>query len=163
EGTFRRAVGVAPKSLNAQLALGNFYWSTRRLPEAERAFKAALAIQPADPLANHALAMLYATTNRLREAEPHFVALAADAQNHAPKLMLADYYIASDRAADAVTVLQPLTKDATSHTAAIVRLAGLEYAQGHHDTAHARVNELLSREPSNAEALITSARFLLLE
>ena len=41
-----------PKSVNAHLAIANFYWSTGRRPEAEKALKDALALDPKNLLSN---------------------------------------------------------------------------------------------------------------
>ncbi len=163
EETFRKAVAMAPRSLNAHLALGNYLWSARRLDEAEHEFQQALALNPSDPLANHALATLYLVTDRVGEAEPYFKNMAANPTNRSGRLRLADYYVAISRPHDAVLVLEDVAKDQSLHGAAEVRLAAIAYAEGHHDEAHQRIGDLLKREPANPDALIVRARFLLLE
>src|SRR5262245_26325888 len=46
EKAFLKAVEVAPKSVEARLALANFFWATNRQADAESAMKAALEIDP---------------------------------------------------------------------------------------------------------------------
>ena len=46
EASLKKAVALDPKAMNAQLALGGFYQSRGRLPEAEEQFKHAITVDP---------------------------------------------------------------------------------------------------------------------
>ena len=49
EINFKKAAELGPKAMNAQLALGGFYQSRNRMPEAEQQFKHAIDVDPKDP------------------------------------------------------------------------------------------------------------------
>ncbi len=59
EFAFKKAVESDPKSVNARLALANYYWSTNRRDTAEATLKRATALDPKNELANRALALFY--------------------------------------------------------------------------------------------------------
>ena len=56
--------------MNAQLALGGFYQSRNRLPEAEAQFKHAIAVDPKDPAPRAALVRLLVQEGKKDETEP---------------------------------------------------------------------------------------------
>ena len=71
EKAFKTATEMDPKSVDAQMALANFYWVTGRGAEAESALKKSVQIAPENASANRALATFYIATNRAAEAETY--------------------------------------------------------------------------------------------
>ena len=161
---FRKAVEVDPKNVNAHLALANFLMATGRAP-AEQALKTALALDSTNPLANRGLAAFYMATRRAADAEPYLKVLAE--QDHTPaatfKLALADFFAATNRPADAMKVLEPLSATKESFAPSRTRVAALQYSQKQTTEAHQTIDEVLAREPKNVTALLSKARFLLAE
>src|SRR5262249_11573040 len=76
---------------------------------------------------------------------------------------LADYYVERNRAKEAVPLLQKLAEKKDVRPAAIARLAGIEYVEGHHDAAYKKLDELLAQQPSLVPILVLKARWRLTE
>jgi tetratricopeptide (TPR) repeat protein len=163
EAAFNKAVQTNPNDVSAQLAYANYLWSTGRAPEAEQALKKATALDPKNLLANRALATFYAASNRRGEAEPYLKKFVELSGTGAAKLELADFYIMGNRMSDAVPVLEELSKDQQFYAEAKTRLAALAYTQARHEEGHKIVDEVLAKQPTNAQALLTKARFLMAE
>src|SRR5205807_10019161 len=66
---FKKAADLDPKGMNAQLALGSFYQSRNRMPDAEQVFKHAIAVDPKDPAPRAALVRLLMAEGKRSEAE----------------------------------------------------------------------------------------------
>jgi uncharacterized protein (TIGR02996 family) len=163
EAAFEKAIATNPNDVTAQLAFANFLWASGRAQEAEQALKKASALDPKNMLANQALATFYVASNRRAEAEPHLKAVVELAGTGTSKLELADYYIGSNRPADAVPVLEALSKDQQFFADAKTRLAALAYAQNKRDEGHKIIDEVLTKQPTNAQALLTKARFFIID
>ena len=162
ETAFRKAVEVAPKSAEAHLALANYLWVVGRQREAEQEFKTALEIDPKNLVANRALVVFYVGSQRPKDAEPYLKTIADIAPKGAGKLILADYYVALQRMADAHRVLEEVASTGEDNaSAAKLKLASLGLIQGDTTTATRLVDEVLKKEPKNAEALSAKARLLL--
>ena len=65
----RKPPTLTRKAMNAQLALGGFYQSRNRMPEAEQQFKHAIELAPKDPAPREALVRLYMAEGKKTEAE----------------------------------------------------------------------------------------------
>lgn len=163
EQAFKKAIETDAKSVVAHLALANFYWSVNRRAEAESELKASLAIDPKHELANRAMATFYVGSGRPAEAEPYAKALADIAPGGAAKLALADYYIGLQRDKEALGALARAAEDKASWAAAQARVAAIQYAGGQKDAGHKVIDEVLSKEPKNVQALLVKSRFLLTE
>jgi tetratricopeptide (TPR) repeat protein len=161
ETAFRRAVELAPQSANARIALGNFLWATARPSEAEPQFAAALSAEPENVLAHRTAAAFYLSAGRLDAAETHLKRVVELTKAPAASLALADFYIARHRDAAARRILEPLSANATVARPANVRLASLDRAAGHSDEGYQRLETLLKASPSDEEALVLKAAFLL--
>ena len=70
EVAFKRAVEVDATSVQARLALANFYLATQQPALTEATLKEALALDPAHAFANRALAYFYIGAGRVADAEP---------------------------------------------------------------------------------------------
>lgn len=163
EQAFRRAVELAPKSGLARLSLANFYWMTARLPDAESELKAALQSEPDSPLVRRTAATFYLSTGRRDEAEPHLRRVVELTNTPAASLMLADYYVAQKREADARRILEPLVAAPPSAVDANVRLAVLDRASGNAGEATKRLDRVLATDAKNLQALLLRSSFLLSE
>jgi putative PEP-CTERM system TPR-repeat lipoprotein len=163
ETAFRRAIDLEPKSVNARLALGNFHWSRNRLAEAEAAFAEANSLEPRNRLANRALATFYLASGRAQSAEPFLIVLAEENRDPESRLSLADYYVVLNRFDDALKTLEPLAADRSKATDARLRIAAVKFMKGQKTEAYGEVDEILTKNPNTAEALVTRARFLIAE
>jgi tetratricopeptide (TPR) repeat protein len=161
EASFRQAIVVAPKLVSARLALADFYWSGGRTADAEAALGDALEIDPNHRLANRGLAMLYLTTGRPERAEAPLRRVAESTQDPQSQLVLADYYLTVRRYADAAPILDALSQRAETRIEAATRRAAVENYLGRRANAYAILEEVLSAQPRNAEALVSKGRLLL--
>ena len=161
EAAFRKAVEINPDSPTVWIALANFLWAQGRIKEAEACLVKAWELDRSDAMAGRALAILYMSTNRVKEAEPILRTIAEKSTTPAAGLMLADYYAASRRPADALTVLEGLS----SHKAADVdvkgRTAMILHAQGRVADAYTIVDGLLKAHADSAPVRLIRAQFLL--
>ena len=161
EASFKKAVEVAPKSLNARLALANFLWASRRTEEAERELKSALEIDPKHILSNRALGLLYLASNRAAEAEPHFKAIAEASNSAEATIALSDYYVLTRRVPDARKVLETLASDQKTWAQATTRIAALDALEGFRAQGTDRVRAVLEKHPDDRAARLLLARLLL--
>jgi len=161
ETAFKQAAAMNPKSPEAYLALANFYWTAGRQEEAEAQLKTALAVDPKDELANRALGYFYMGTGRAAEAEAPLKTFADVSADSAGKLTLSDYYLAVRRLADARRTLEAVPKtDQHGYLTARLRLAGIDSQTGDRQGASAMIDEVLSKEPKNTDALLLKAQLL---
>jgi tetratricopeptide (TPR) repeat protein len=160
---FQKAVAVAPQSVEPRLALANYQWASGDVQAAETTLKGALSLDPNAAVVHRSLALLYVSTRRPNEAEPHFRALAA--KDPAARLTLADYFAATGRRDEAVTLLGQIEtgQDKQDVRAARLRRASLEYAAGRKAEAHAILDALVAEKPRNVEARVAKARALLMD
>jgi tetratricopeptide (TPR) repeat protein len=96
ESNFKKAAEVAPKAMRAQLALGGFYQSRNRFPEAEQQFRKAISTDLKDPAPRAALVRLMMVEGKRAEAETLLketkAALPNDSEGYR---MLGDFYFAT--------------------------------------------------------------------
>jgi putative PEP-CTERM system TPR-repeat lipoprotein len=161
EANFKRALQVSPSSVDARLALANFYMSTNRPGEAERLLNEARGLNPAHFMANRMLASFYLTHGRPKEAEAPLKAVSDASNAPQAKLLLADYYIQFQRFDDATAVLKPLATGAKPFAPAELRLAGIDRMLGRKDAAKTVLDRVIQREPTNPEALTTRSSWAL--
>jgi tetratricopeptide (TPR) repeat protein len=165
EDAFKRATDVAPQSISARLNLANFYWAGGRRDDAERELKTALAIDAKSADVHKVLAALYLELGRRAEAEPHLKAFAEAATVVTAKIGLADYYLGERRIKEALSVLEPLSKDknGAGYIPASLRLATLDFAAGRHPEAYQRIDEVLKDHPRSDQTLDAKTRFSIAE
>jgi len=161
ETAFRQAVTVDPKSVGAQVALGQFLWSVGKPAEAESTLKSALVLDPANLLANRLLAVFYLRTDRAAEAEPFFKKVVEVVGDVDANLALASYYAGMKRPADAVAVLERLSAEPRHWAVARARIADIQHADGKAADAFRTVDEVVAKEPALAEARVVRGRLLL--
>lgn len=158
EEAIRKAIELDPKWIPARLALANHFWATARLGEAEAALQAAVQVDPRHPLANQALALFLLGNKRSAEAEPYFRMLA---KSGALPLALADYYLATNRVAEAVAELGRFRSNDQTSDQAARRLARAHVIQKDWSKVARVADEALSRSPFDAEMLLIKAQALL--
>lgn len=162
EAAFKKAIAVEPDSAIFRLALGQFYWGAGRMVEAERVIKEAVAIDPTNDTANKTLALLYIGLGRTADAEQPLKAVVARNPDSNDRFILVDYYVLTNRTADAKTLLDEITQSPKVElaTAAKLRLAALGFMTGDRATTYRLVEEILKRDPRQTEALIAKAQVL---
>ena len=160
EVAYKRAVELDPKSVAAGAALGKFYWLTGRESDAEREFRRIHELDPKNIQVNNSLAMLMVVTERTKEAEPYLRAIAEVSKDATARFVLADYYMALRRNADAMAILQSLATEPPHWGSAKTRIADLQNADGQKEQAYKTLAEVLAKEPANAPALLVKARIL---
>jgi cellulose synthase operon protein C len=95
EINFKKAVETGPKAMNAQLALGAFYQSRNRLPEAEQQFRHAIDVDTRDPAPRAALVRLMRVAGKNAEIEAFLQQTKKDfPDNSEGYSMLGDFYYA---------------------------------------------------------------------
>lgn len=161
EVAFKRAVELAPTWVGGRLALANLFWATGRLSEAEEALTFALKLAPLDEDANHSMAVFSLATGRVREAEKYLRQLTDVIRTPASFFSLSDYYIATLRSAEAISILTPMAADSRTSSEARPRLARAYAAAGSYDKAHKLIDEILSKDPRNVETQLLKGQLLL--
>jgi putative PEP-CTERM system TPR-repeat lipoprotein len=161
EDTFKRAVKKHASSVPARLALANFYWTVGQVREAEQLLAAVAAGAPDDARANRAFANFLLSTKRVAEAERYLVALTRVDPSPGARLTLADYYVAAGRPGDAVPLLKSIGPADNLAGAAQIRLAGIDVRAKRFSEAERIVDDVLSGNSSDTEALLLKATILL--
>src|SRR5687767_3478722 len=161
ERIFKQAISTDQQSTSARLALAHFYWSHDRVAEAEQVMKEAHQLKPSDSRVNVTLALFYQATRRRAEAEPFLRAAAEAGDDPRPTMLLADYYIAQNRGAEAAKLLQPFTGDRKYGVLVSMRLAGIAQVEGHADEAITIIDKAISNDPSNSRTLAAKSDLLL--
>jgi Tfp pilus assembly protein PilF len=157
EKAFTRAIELSPKEVGGHLALANFYWVTGRLEDAERSLERALAVEPNNRETNRALAVFALASGRVGDAEKYLIRLADLSKDPAAVFALAEYYMATRRADQAISLLEPFSDDAKGGYS----LARAYSAAGAGEKAHALVDRILKGAPQNAEALLLKGQLLI--
>jgi len=161
EASLNRAVELAPELIDSHLALANFYWEASRPSEAEHALRSALAAAPGHEGANSAMAVLLMATGRAADAEIHLRRAVEVATSDRALLALADYYVDRGRPGDAIALLKPLADNSRTAPEAVPGLALAHAAAGDWPAAYALVDEMLTQDPRDAEALQLKGQLLL--
>ncbi len=163
ESAFKRAVELAPKSVDAHLALANFYWAVGNAKETEAVLVAALAVEPDNGQANRAMAAFTIAAGRYRDAEQYLVRIADGSDDVAADFALADYYIVSGRAKEAVKHLESLGAQQLKAREVEERLARAHAAAGDFQKAQTLVADVLAKNSSSLDAQLLKGQLLLRE
>ena len=158
EAAFRKAVEVGPKSVQAHLGLGNFLWAANRREEAVKSFDRALALDPKHPLANRLLATVHASGPTPEKAEPYFKAMADLPGNTEGKLALAEFYLRTGKVDEGKKTLLAAASQAATYAPATRRLASLAYSEGRKADAYKQADEILAKNPKDADTLVMKGR-----
>jgi tetratricopeptide (TPR) repeat protein len=141
--------------MNAQLALGGFYQTRGRLPEAEEQFKHAISIDPKSPDPRSALVRLYMLQGKKSEAESFLKQSKQDlSENPAGYRMLGDYYFASGDLDKAVAEYEAVYKDHPKGIQTKKNYIQLLILKNRLDEARKLDDEILKSNAADNEALI---------
>jgi putative PEP-CTERM system TPR-repeat lipoprotein len=157
EQAFKTAVDLDPQSLSAHLALANFYWMAGRLPSAEESFDKALKLQPTNEGANRAMAIFSLTTGRVARAEQYLKQVVDTSKSPSAIFGLSDYYLATNRASEAITLLEAAASKDRPVPGARSRLAFAYAAAGESAKANTLADEIVKQEPQDAQAHLIRA------
>jgi tetratricopeptide (TPR) repeat protein len=163
EAAFREAISLSGTSVTASLAFADFLASSRRPAEAEEWLKRTLTLNPNHLLANRMLATLYVTTQRMAQAEQPLKVIAEVSKTPSARFELADYYVRANRDAEAVGILNALSKERESFAEAEVRLAAVDRLRNRTSEAFRRVDSLLTKVANYPPALVMKAEWLVAE
>lgn len=161
EALYKEALRVEPGSMDAAIAYGNFLWATGRAQEAEPFLRRFADGNPGHANANHALGSFYLSVGRLADGERYLknAASLADYGREA-RFALAEHYERSRRDTDAIALLASMLEDDDKPSRAVtVALARAEFRSGQRQQALARIDALLSKEPSHAGGQLLKAQF----
>lgn len=158
EKTFRKAVEVQPTSVPARLGLANYLWAANRRPEALAELEAAVKVEPANKLVNRALATFHVAAGTPAATEPYLKALAADPADTMARLGLSDFYVRLGRKDDARALLTKAAAEKAGFAGARLRLASLAYDDKNPTEAYRLVEEVLTANAKDVEALLVKTR-----
>ena len=160
EAALKKAVSLDPKSVVGHLALGRFYWSAGRQAETRQAFETALQIDPKHIGANRTMALLSLATGRLEDAERYLKQVAEISKAPAAQFTLADFYMASGRAKDAIALLTPLATATARIPGARYRLAAAMALSSDRAGAYRLLEEILKEDPRDIPAQLQIGQLL---
>ena len=155
ESSFKRAAEVAPKAMNAQLALGGFYQARGRFPEAEQQYRKAISTDMKDPAPRAALARLLMMEGKPAETEA-FLKETKAAFPDTPEgyRMLGDYYFASGNLDQATAEYGSLFKDHPHDSQVKKNYIQLLILKNRLDEATKLNDEILKANPRDVEGLV---------
>jgi tetratricopeptide (TPR) repeat protein len=161
EDSFKQAIKVDPKFMNAQVALGGFYETRNRLPEAEQQFKNAIEVDPKSTEARADLVRLLMHEGKNDEAESFLRQTKKDlSDNPAGYRMLGDYYATVD-VDKAVAEYASLYRDHPKDLLVRRNYIQLLILKNRLDEASKLNNELLKANPHDVDALVYKAQMQL--
>jgi len=141
--------------MNAQLALGGFYQSRNRLPEAEQQFKHAIEVDPKDPAPRAALVRLLMQEGKRVETESFLRQTKKDIpDNPEGYRMLGDYYFASGDLDRATAEYASLVSDHPNDAKAQKNYIQLLILKNRLDDAAKLNDAILKTNPRDVEALV---------
>jgi putative PEP-CTERM system TPR-repeat lipoprotein len=162
EEAFRKALQREPTLSEAQIALANFLWAAGRPDDGEPFLRRFADQNPGHAPANFALGAFYLARHRDVDGEKYLKhATAIGEYGRDARFALADYYIGAKRDDDAMALLKTMAAADDASGGVSLRVAALEFRSGKSDQAIKQVDQVLSRLPHDAPALLLRAQFLL--
>ena len=136
------------------LALGTLELRQNDQPRAESEFKAALELDPKSSEAHAALGALYWGRNDLKKADEAFKTAADLARPRSPgQLRYADFLIKTGDGAQAKSLLEEISRKAPDYLPPRIYLMKIACAEHQGEDCIARVQNVLSQDPINYDAL----------
>jgi len=155
EQNFKTAADVGPKAMNAQLALGGFYQSRNRFPEAEQQFRKAIATDLQDPAPRAALVRLLMSEGKRGDVETLLRQTKADLPNNSEGYrMLGDFYFATGDLDKATAEYASLFSDHPHDVQVKKNYIQLLILKGTIDEASKLNDQILKANPHDVEALV---------
>jgi len=145
--------------MNAQLALGGFYQSRNRLPEAERQFKHAIDVDPKSSEPRAALVRLLMQEGKKDETESFLRQTKKDLSGHPEGYrMLGDFYFASGDLDKATTEYTSLYSEHPKDPQVKKNYVQLLILKNRLDEATKLNNEILKANAHDVDALVFKAQ-----
>jgi len=155
ELNFKKAADVAPKAMSAQLALGGFYQSRGRFPEAEQQFQKAISTDPKDPTPRVAMVRLWMAEGKRDQVEPFLKETKAAFPNNSEGYsMLGDFYFAVGDLDRATTEYGSLLTDHPKDGHVKRNYIQLLILKNRLDDASKLNDEILKASPRDVEGLV---------
>jgi tetratricopeptide (TPR) repeat protein len=155
EINFKKAAEMAPKDMNAQLALGGFYQSTNRMPEAEQQFKHAIGVDPKDPAPRAAYVRLMMAEGKKQDVEAFLRQTKTDIPDNSEAYrMLGDFYFANGDLDKATAEYSALYSDHPKDLLVKRNYVQLLIVKNRLDEATKLNDELLKANANDADALV---------
>jgi tetratricopeptide (TPR) repeat protein len=163
EDALRRALRDAPTHFEARFALAGFLWATRRADESEDLIRGLADEFPQHTMINDAVGRFYLARGRDADAEKYLenAAAAKTPDARAPRLVLADHYLATKRFSDVLVLLDGLTGDDDENGAVTLRRADAMLGLGQADEAVQVLDAFIAQYPLSTTAWVLKARALL--
>jgi tetratricopeptide (TPR) repeat protein len=153
ERAFQEAAAREPKSVEAQIILGDFYTSRRDTERAERAYQAAAALGPVASMARLRLADFYFATQRPEDGRRVLREMMAKAPDFLPGWRrLAEVALVERRYDDAVEALAPVFKKSAADFEGLMLRGRVRLARGETVEATQDFQAVIKTEPTFAPA-----------
>jgi tetratricopeptide (TPR) repeat protein len=155
ETNFKKATEVDPKAINAQLALGGFYQTRNRFPEAEQQFKHVITMDPKNPAPRAAYVRLLMQEGKKSEVEPFLLQTKKDlSDNREGYRMLGDFYFATGDIDKATAEYGSLYKDHPRDLQVKKNYIQLLILKNRLDEAAKLNDQTLKANPKDVDALV---------
>jgi tetratricopeptide (TPR) repeat protein len=164
EQVFQRALGINPNSALAAMEYGRFLEFAERDAEAEAKFRQAIQSEPENIEAREALAQFFLGRKQFDKAEQAYKELA-EAQGNVPegRATLAGFYQSVEREDEAVKVYNEILLDVPEFAFARYQLAEIFLRRQDYKAVTEQVEDLLSRDDRDMQAMMFRARVNLAE
>ena len=162
EINFKKAAQIGPKVMNAQLALGGFYQSRNRMPEAEQQFKHAIDVDHKDPAPRAAYVRLLMAEGKKQDVEAFLRRTKSDIPDNSEGYrMLGDFYFADGELDNATAEYSLLYKEHPKDVQVKKNYVQLLILKNRLDEATKLNNDVLKANPKDADALDYRGQILL--
>jgi tetratricopeptide (TPR) repeat protein len=163
EDALRRALTITPRDFNGRFALAGLLWATRRADESEALLAGLASDFPQHAMVNEAAGYFFLARGRDDEGERYLKNAAASPspEGRGPRTTLADRFLASERFADVIALLQHAPASDDEGGAVAIRRAEATLGLGRHAEAAQQLDALLVRYPSHGRARVLKARLQL--
>jgi tetratricopeptide (TPR) repeat protein len=155
EINFKKAAQLDSTAINAQLALGSFYETRNRIPEAEQQFKHTIEVAPRNPAPREALVRLYMAEGRKNEAESVLKQAKSELSDSSEGYrLLGDFYFASGDMDKALAEYASLYRDHPRDLRVKKNYIQILILKNRLDEATKLNNEVLKTNPHEIDALV---------
>ena len=147
-----------------QLGLAVVYFDQGDMKASEAALQRALSLDPKYAAAYVTLGNLYTGQNKLKEADAAFKTAADLSPMRSPKrINYANFKIQTGDLAEGKRLIDEITKAAPDYLPAWLRLAEIALTEKRFEDCDSMINEALTKDPDNYDALMLRVRSLLVQ
>jgi len=159
ETVYRNLIESHPKSTEARLALGEFFFSTERPEEAEKELLSAVESDPVNKVALLALVRFHEDQRRHDQAEKYLTRLVdLDDDKVEGRSQIIELHARAGRTSDAIAEYRRLLRDNPDYLRGYARLAELLIETGDARGATVEVDRALRLSPQDTDALLVRGR-----